>query len=170
MQETANMANHLNKLSPLNIFGGMAGILFLPLLLTLAFVGRYPTWWYSWNVNVTQFLTRVAAYALFLTDKYPSIDEEQDIKLNIPEPDKALNRGLPIVKWILALPHWLVLFFAIALVSITWLISWFSIIIFGRQPEVLFDFHVGVLRYKLRVMCYATILVTDKYPPFSLSE
>ena len=170
LEKAGTVLSHLNKLSPLSTFSAIVGILFSPLLLTLLFLGKYPTWWYEWNVQITRFLTRITAYSLFLTDKYPSIDSEQDISLNIPKPDPKLSRGLPLVKWLLATPHWIILFFAFALVSITWIISWLSIIIMGKQPKALFNFHVGILRYKLRVMCYASLLVTDKYPRFSLHE
>lgn len=149
---------------------GSAGVfLFFPIVLMLLFRKKYPKWWFDWLLALTRFGNRVAAYFLLLRDEYPSTDEEQTVHLDLTYPDaKALSRGLPLIKWFLAIPHYIILFFlAIAVIFIT-VIAWFAILFTGRYPRSLFDFVVGVFRWGLRVDAYAFILITDKYPPFSL--
>ncbi|HLB13072.1 MAG TPA: DUF4389 domain-containing protein [Dehalococcoidia bacterium] len=149
-----------------------AGLLFLPTLLMILFRQKYPRWWYDWNLNLTKFGTRVLAYLALLRDEYPSTDEEQAVHIEILYPDaKAdLNRWLPLVKWFLAIPHYIVLFFLGIAAFVVVVIAWFAILFTGRYPRSLFDFVVGVFRWSLRVTVYAFILTTDRYPPFSLSE
>ena len=146
------------------------GIVVLPLILMILFKKKYPRWWYDWNLNFTKFSTRVGAYFLLLTDKYPSTDEEQLVHIDIPYPDsqKDLKRGMPLVKWFLAIPHWIVLAFLGIATYIVTIIAWFAILFTGRFPRGLFDFVLGVMRWGFRVMCYAMIMITDKYPPFAL--
>ncbi len=147
------------------------GILFLPPLLMILFRQKYPRWWFDWSLALLKFQNRVAAYVLLLRDEYPSTDEEQTVYLDIPYPDvqASLNRWLPLVKWILAIPHYIILvFLAIALIVAT-IIAWFAILFTGRYPAGLFSFVVGVMRWENRVIAYAFVLVTDRYPPFSLS-
>ena len=151
-------------------FGGVA-ILFLPVLLTLVFRQKYPRWWFDWNLNLSRFLARVGAYALLLRDEYPSTDEEQAVHLDFAYPDaQRLDRLLPIVKWFLAIPHWIVIGFLWMGAMVCVVIAWFAILFTGRYPRNLFDFVVGVLRWTMRVEAYAVLLITDRYPPFSLSE
>jgi hypothetical protein len=147
------------------------GILFVPVLLMLLFRGKYPRWWFDWNLSLSRFLARVGAYALLLRDEYPSTDEEQAVHLNFAYPDASrLSRGLPIIKWFLAIPHYFVLFFLGIGVCVCVIIAWFAILFTGRYPRSLFDYVVGVYRWSLRVEAYAFLLITDEYPPFSLSE
>ena len=146
------------------------GILFLATLLMILFRQKYPRWWFDWNIALTKFGTRVGAYIGLLTDVYPSTDEEQSVHIEIPYPDvpKDLNRWLPLVKWLLAIPHYIVLcFLGIAAVACV-IVAWFAILFTGRYPRGLFDFVVGVSRWGLRVSAYAFLLTTDQYPPFSL--
>jgi hypothetical protein len=146
------------------------GIIFVPTLLMLLFRWKYPRWWFDWNLNLTRFSTRVGAYFLLLTDAYPSTDEEQGIRVDLPYPDpkKDLKVGLPLVKWFLAIPHYIVLaFLAVAVVFVT-IVAWFAILFTGRYPKGMHSFVVGVMRWALRVSAYAFLLVTDSYPPFSL--
>lgn len=149
-----------------------AGLVFLPTLLMILFRKKYPRWWFDWNLALTKFSTRVSVYFALLTDVYPSTDEEQSVAINIEYPDaqKDLNRWLPLVKWIMAIPHYIVLVFLGIAAWVVTVIAWFAILFTGRYPRDLFDFVVGVYRWALRVSGYAFILVTDKYPPFSLSE
>ena len=150
--------------------GGVA-ILFFPVLLMLVFRQKYPRWWFDWNLNLSRFLARVGAYALLLRDEYPSTDEEQAVHLDFAYPDaQRLDRLLPIVKWFLAIPHWIVLGFLWIGAAVCVIIAWFAILFTGRYPRSLFDFVVGVLRWTMRVEAYAFLLITDRYPPFSLSE
>jgi hypothetical protein len=146
------------------------GILFLATLLMILFRQKYPRWWFDWNIALVKFSTRVGAYIGLLTDVYPSTDEEQSVHIEIPYPDvpKDLNRWLPLVKWLLAIPHYIVLAcLAIAAIFCV-VIAWFAILFTGRYPRGLFDFVVGVSRWGLRVGAYAFLLTTDQYPLFSL--
>jgi hypothetical protein len=148
------------------------GILFLPTLLMLVFRQKYPRWWFDWNLALSRFGYRVVVYLALLRDEYPSTDEGQAVHLDAPYPDaqRELNRWLPLVKWLLALPHYVVLVF-LALASIVCVvIAWFAILFTGGYPRGLFDFVVGVLRWSWRVSAYAFLLLTDQYPPFRLSE
>lgn len=148
------------------------GILTLPTLLMLIFRQKYPRWWFDWNVALTSFSYRVTAYLLLLRDEYPSTDDEQSVHLRIVYPDAKLelNRWLPLVKWLLAIPHYIVLAVLGLAAFVCVVMAWFAILFTGRCPRALFDFVVGVLRWSFRVSAYAFILTTDSYPPFRLSE
>ena len=147
------------------------GVLFFATLLMIVFRQKYPRWWFDWNLNLMRFGNRVAAYALLLDDAYPSTDEDQSVHLDFPYPDARndLNRWLPLVKWLLAIPHYIVLFFLAIAAFVCVVIAWFAILFTGRYPRGLFAFVVGVARWYNRVVGYAFTLVTDRYPPFSLS-
>jgi len=148
------------------------GILFLPIILMLLFRQKYPRWWFDWNVALTRFGTRVLTYLALLRDEYPSTDEDQAVHIEIAYPDakQDLNRWLPLVKWLLAIPHYIVLFFLSIAAFVYIVIAWFAILFTGRYPRGLFDFVVGLFRWYLRVAAYAFLLTTDSYPPFSLRE
>ena len=150
---------------------GTGGVLFLATVLMLLFRQKYPRWWFEWNVGVTRFGTRVSAYLALLRDEYPATDDDQAVHLVIPYPDARyeLNRWLPLVKWILAVPHYVVLCVLGLAACVCVLIAWFAILFTGRYPRGLFDFVVGVLRWSLRVTAYALLLTTDRYPPFKLA-
>lgn len=150
--------------------GGIVVGLFAATGLMILFRQRYPRWWFDFALELNRFSTRVSAYLFLLTDRYPSTVEKQAVQLDIvyPEVKQDLNRWLPLVKWLLALPHYLVLLILMVGVLIATLIAWFSILFTGRYPKGLFDFVVGVSRWNLRVTAYAFLLTTDKYPPFSL--
>ncbi len=149
-----------------------AGLVFLPIILMLLFRQKYPRWWFDWNVALTKFSVRVAAYIGLLTDVYPSTDEEQSAHIEIPYPDakNELNRWLPLVKWLLAIPHYVILVFLGIASIVCVVIAWFAILFTGRYPRGLFDFIVGVYRWSLRVEAYTLLLTTDRYPPFRLSS
>jgi hypothetical protein len=147
-----------------------AGLLFFPLLLMILFRQKYPRWWFDWNLNVLRFSNRVTAYLALLDDHYPSTDEEQSVHLDLAYPDAGqLNRWLPLVKWFLAIPHYVVLIFLGIGAVVAVIVAWFVIVFTGRYPESLFRYVVGVLRWSNRVTSYAFLLVTDAYPPFQLS-
>jgi len=151
-------------------FASGVGLLFLPIVLMLLFRQKYPRWWFDWNLNLLRFSNRVTAYLALLDDRYPSTDEEQGVHLNLDYPDaRQLNRWLPLVKWFLAIPHYIVLFFLSIGALVAVIVAWFAIIFTGRYPEILFRYVVGVIRWSNRVTAYAFLLVTDEYPPFQLS-
>lgn len=150
--------------------GGIVSGLFVATLLMILFRLRYPRWWFDFALELTRFSARIGAYAALLTDDYPSTVEEQKVHIEIDYPDveRDLNRWLPLVKWFLAIPHIVVLVFLSVAALFAVLVSWFAILFTGRYPRGLFDFVVGVGRWSLRVQAYAFLLVTDRYPPFSL--
>jgi hypothetical protein len=149
---------------------GGSGLLFLPPLLMIVFRQKYPRWWYEWNLELLRFTNRIGVYLALMDDRYPSTDEQQSVRLDAPYPDAraGLNRWLPIVKWLLAIPHYIVLFFLWIGAVIAVVIAWFAILFTGRYPRGLFDYVEGVIRWHNRVVGYAFILVTDDYPPFRL--
>jgi hypothetical protein len=148
-----------------------AGLVVLPTVLMLVFRQKYPRWWFDWNLELLRFLNRIGVYLALLDDRYPSTDERQSVTLVMPYPDAAndLSRWLPIVKWLLAIPHYIVLFFLGIAAFFAVVFAWFAILFTGRYPRGLFDFVVGVSRWYNRVVGYAFVLVTDRYPPFRLS-
>ena len=150
--------------------GGGVGILFIPVVLMLLFREKYPRWWYDWNLQLSRFTNRIVVYFALMDDRYPSTDEEQAVRLNFPYPDveRDLSRGLPLIKWLLAIPHYFVLFFLTIGAWIAAIVAWFAILFTGRYPRSLFDYIEGVIRWHNRVGAYAFLLITDRYPPFSL--
>jgi hypothetical protein len=151
--------------------GGAAAFLFFGPLLMILFRQKYPRWWFDWNLEVLRFENRITAYLALMDDRYPSTDERQSVHLDFAYPDaqRDLNRWLPLVKWLLAIPHYIVLLFLWLAALVTVVITWFAILFTGRYPRGLFEFVDGVLRWTNRVAGYAFILVTDEYPPFRLS-
>lgn len=150
--------------------GGIVAGLFMATLLMILFRQRYPRWWFDFARELTRFATRIGAYVVLLTDEYPSTVDEQKVHLDIDYPvvERDLNRWLPLVKWFLAIPHYFVLFFLSIGAFVVVIIAWFAVLITGHYPRGMFDFVVGVGRWALRVNAYAFLLVTDRYPPFSL--
>ena len=150
---------------------GAGGLLFFGPLLMIVFRCKYPRWWFDWNLELMRFSNRVGAYLTLLSDRYPSTDEHQYVRLDFAHPDARvdLNRWLPLVKWFLAIPHYIVLAFLWLAALVVIVIAWFAILFTGRYPRGMFDFVVGVGRWTNRVVAYAFTLVTDRYPPFQLS-
>ncbi|MDE2893219.1 MAG: DUF4389 domain-containing protein [Chloroflexota bacterium] len=150
--------------------GWFAAAFFLPLILMLLFRRKYPHWWFDFLLNLSRFQYRISAYISLLTDQYPSTDEEQSVHLELDYPDAdQLNQFLPIVKWLLLIPHYIALVILGILAFLATIVAWFSILITGKHPRPLFDFAVGVGRYWLRIEAYGFLLITDRYPPFRLS-
>ncbi len=154
------------------LYVSVGGLLVLPILLMILFRRKYPRWWFDWNLEILRFASRVGSYSSLLRDEYPSTDDEQSVHLNIAYPDVTaeLNRWLPLFKWILAIPHYIVLFFLGIAAFIVIIIAWFAILFTGRYPRDSFNFVVGVMRWSIRVEAYAFLMVTDEYPPFHLSQ
>jgi hypothetical protein len=150
---------------------GAGGLLFFAPLLMILFRRKYPRWWFDWNLELQRFTNRVLAYILLMDDRYPATDQPQAVHLDYVYPDagRDLNRWLPLVKWFLAIPHYIVLVFLWIAVIVVAIIAWFSILFTGRYPRGMFDFVQGVIRWGARVGAYALVLVTDRYPPFSLA-
>jgi hypothetical protein len=153
------------------VAAGAGGLLFLGPLLMILFRQKYPRWWFDWNLELQRFGNRVGVYLALMDDRYPSTDEHQAVHLDYPYPDaqRDLNRWLPLVKWLLAIPHLIVLFFLDIAAVVVVIVAWFAILFTGRYPRGLFDFVEGVIRWHNRVIGYAFVLVTDRYPPFRLS-
>jgi hypothetical protein len=152
--------------------GAVLGGLWVAIALMIAVRVLYPRWWFDFARELTRFGARVGAYFALLTDRFPSTVDEQSVHLEIdyPNVERDLNRWLPLVKWLLAIPHYIVLVFLFIGAAVAIVIAWFAILITGRYPRPLFDYVVGVSRWSLRVSAYAFLLVTDRYPPFSLQE
>jgi amino acid permease len=152
--------------------GSIASALAIATALMIVFRQRYPRWWFDFALEFTRFAARVGAYLALLTDRYPSTTDEQSVHLDVDYPEdveRDLNRWLPIVKWLLAIPHFIILAVLSVGAVLAVIVAWFAIVFTGRYPRALFDYVVGVSRWWLRVDAYATLLVTDRYPPFSLS-
>ncbi len=147
------------------------GLLFFGPLLMILFRQKYPRWWFDFNLQLTRFSARVSSYLALMSDRYPSTDEEQSVHLELDYPDvkEDLNRWLPLVKWFLAIPHYVVLLFLGIAAVFAVMFAWFAILFTGRYPRGIFDFVEGVMRWGLRVQAYSMLLVTDQYPPFRLA-
>ncbi len=153
------------------VVAGFGGALFFGPLLMILFRRKYPRWWFDWNLELQRFANRVTVYLALMDDRYPSTDDHQSVLLAYPYPvaDRELNRWLPLVKWLLAIPHYIVLVFLHLAAIVAVVIAWFAILFTGAYPRAVFDFVEGVLRWQNRVVAYAFTLVTDAYPPFRLN-
>lgn len=153
------------------VTAGAGGLLVLGPLLMILFRRKYPRWWFDWNLELLRFTNRVGIYLALMHDRYPSTDEQQSVHLDVDYPDarQDLNRWLPLVKWILAIPHYVVLLFLWIGALVAVVVAWFAILFTGRYPRSLFGFVEGVIRWGNRVTAYAFLLATDRYPPFRLA-
>ena len=153
------------------VAAGAGGLLFFGPLLMIVFRRKYPRWWFDWNLELQRLGNRVGAYLALMDDRYPSTTDHRSVHLDYAYPDagRELNRWLPLVKWFLAIPHYLVLFFLNIAVVVVVIIAWFAILFTGHYPRGIFKFVEGVIRWNSRVAAYAFLLVTDRYPPFRLS-
>jgi hypothetical protein len=146
-----------------------AGLIALPAALAIVVRQVYPSYVLAFNEAVLSLQTRVDVYLLLLSDQYPSIEENDIVSVTFPEVDaKQLNRWLPLVKWLLALPLYIVGIVYIVYAALLTLLGWFSILFTGNYPEVCAEGVVGTIAYWNRVVGYAFLLVTDEYPTFSL--
>ncbi len=149
--------------------GIAAGFLILPLVLALVVRQAYPSYLLAFNEALISLQTRLTAYMVVLTDEYPSIEDNDVVSVTFPEVDpKALNRFLPLVKWLLALPLYIVgIIYAIYAIFLT-LFAWINVIFTGNYPERCAEGVVGTIAFWNRVTGYALLMVTDEYPTFSL--
>jgi hypothetical protein len=149
---------------------GTTGLVFVPTLLMLLFRQKYPRWWFDWNLELQRFFNRIGVYLALMDDRYPSTDERQSVTLDYDYPDaQNLSRWLPLVKWLLAIPHYILLALMSIAAFFVVIFAWFAILFTGRYPRSLFEFVEGVGRWYNRVVAYAFTLVTDDYPPFRLN-
>ncbi len=168
-QWTSNTSTAAHSTSA--VAAGAGGLLFFAPLLMIVFRRKYPRWWFDWNLELQRFGNRFGAYMALMDDRYPSTTDHQSVHLDYAYPDaeRELNQWLPLVKWFLAIPHYIVLFFLNIALFVVVIIAWFAILFTGNYPRGIFDFVEGVIRWNNRVIAYAFILVTDQYPPFRLS-
>lgn len=150
-------------------FGG--GLLILPTALMIVFEEKYPRWWFDFNRELLRFFTRITVYFACMTDEYPSTDDQQSVHLELQYPDarQDLDRFMPLVKWLLAIPHYIILFFLTLGAIAATIYAWFVILFTGRYPSDVFELVEGIIRWHLRVYSYALLLTTDEYPPFKLA-
>jgi hypothetical protein len=149
---------------------GGTGLLIVPTALMIVFRQKYPRWWFDWNLQLLRFANRVGVYLALMDDGYPSTDEQQSVHLDFPYPDaqEGLNRWLPLVKWLLAIPHYIALILLYIGAVVVVICAWFAILFTGRYPRGMFEYTEGVIRWHNRVLGYSWLLVTDEYPQFSL--
>ncbi len=163
--------NTMANPSGAGVAAGVGGLLFFAPLLMIVFRRKYPRWWFDWNLELLRFINRVIVYLALMDDRYPSTDEQQSVHLDFPYPDaqRDLNQWLPLVKWLLAILHYIALLGLGIAVVVLVIVAWFVILFTGRYPQSIFDFVEGVIRWANRVIGYALVLVTDQYPPFRLA-
>ena len=149
---------------------GAAGIVFLPTLLALLFRKKYPSFVLTFNHAVLELGTRVFAYLFLLNDDYPSIERNPNVAVIFPdiEGGAKLNRWLPLVKWFLAIPHYIVGSIYIALSVFVSVIAWVQTSATGKYPAWAGEIVLGSFAYWNRVQGYMLLLVTDEYPTFRL--
>ena len=167
---SSNWSSVSGHATTVSLSGG--GLLFAAPLLMIVFRQKYPRWWFDWNLELLRFTNRVGVYLALMDDTYPATDEQQAVRVDFGYPDakEDLNRWLPLVKWLLAIPHYVVLFFLYIGAVVAVVMAWFAILFTGRYPEGIFNYVEGVIRWANRVAGYALILVTDEYPPFRLGQ
>lgn len=155
-----------------HVAGVAVGFIVLPAALMIIFEEKYPRWWFDFNWQLTSFALRIGVYLLLIDDRYPSTTDQQSVKLTLEYPDvkQDLSRFMPIIKWLLAIPHWVILFFLWLGAFFGTIYAWFMILFTGRYPRDVFEYIVGVQRWHLRVVGYCALLVTDEYPPFRLES
>ena len=149
-----------------------AEALSLAIAMMILFKEKYPKWWFEWHIGITKLTYRIAAYVFLMRDEYPSTDHDQSVQIDVPYPDvkNDLKRWMPLVKWILVIPHIIVLIIIFIGVVLGTIFALFAILFTGKYPIAIFKFNAGFLRWSLRVSAFALLLTTDQYPPFRLSE
>ena len=148
----------------------VAGLFVVPVVLTLLFKGVYPSYVLAFNKAIMALSVRICAYFLVLTDDYPSIEANEKVGIEFPDVQggRILSRGLPLVKWFLAIPLYIVGAVYMVYAIILTLLAWFTIVFTGEYPEWCASGVIGTIAYWNRVYGYAFALVTDEYPSFTL--
>jgi len=149
---------------------GTTGVIVIPALLAIVVRGKYPSYVLTFNHALVELSTRLAAYVLILNDKYPSIEANSKVAVLFPDVEggKKLNRWLPLVKWFLAIPHYIVGAVYLVISLVVTFIAWIQTSITGKYPEWAGEIVLGTISYWNRVQGYMLLLVTDKYPTFRL--
>jgi hypothetical protein len=157
------------RTTTLTVAGG--GLLVVAPAVMILFRRSYPRWWFDWNREMQRFGNRVLVYLALMDDRYPSTTDHQSVRLEYEYPDAAreLNQWLPLVKWLLAIPHVLVLAVLWLASAVVVVCAWFAILFTGHYPRAMFALVEGTLRWQNRVVAYALLMITDQYPPFRLS-
>jgi hypothetical protein len=147
----------------------VVSVIHLIAFFAILFTTKYPQQLFEFALNVYRWQMNVSGYVGLMRDEYPPFSWEPGQYPVTFEIDYAeqLNRWLPLIKWLLAFPHYIVLTFLFIAASVVWIIAFFAILFTRRFPQGLFDFNVGVLRWWQRVNAYV-YLMRDEYPPFSL--
>ena len=156
----------------LGLISTYAEALSFAIAMMILFREKYPKWWFDWNIGITKFTYRIAAYFLLMRDEYPATDEDQSVQITVPYPDvkNDLKRWMPLVKWILVIPHLIILVLLFFGVMASTIFALLAILFSGKYPKRIFDFVEGFLRWTLRVSAFTLLLTTDEYPPFRLKE
>ena len=156
----------------LGLISTYAEALSFAIAMMLLFQEKYPKFWFEWNIGITKFAYRIAAYFFLMQDDYPSTDQAQSVQITVPYPEvkNDLKRWMPLVKWILVIPHIIVLVFLFIGVIFSTIFALLAILLTGKYPQEIFNFVEGFLRWTLRVSAYALLLTTDEYPPFRLKD
>jgi hypothetical protein len=130
-------------------------------------LSRCGRWWFDWNLELQRFTNRVGVYLALMDDRYRATEDHQSVRLDYlyPDAERDLNRWLPLVKWLLAIPHYVVLFFLDIAAFVVVIVAWFAILFTGSYPRGMFGFVEGVIRWNIRVTAYTLIFVTGWYPP-----
>lgn len=139
--------------------------------LMIIFRKKYPRWWFDFQVELNRFVLRITAYFLLMSNEYPSTDDHQNVDYQLAYPDATkLNRFLPLVKWLLAIPHYIVLWVLGILGLVLLVAHWFYALIAGKPNATIFGYFLGYARYYERVYAYVVLLATDRYPAFSFGR
>jgi Domain of unknown function (DUF4389) len=148
---------------------GVVNIIQLIAFFAILFTTKYPRPLFEFVVNIFRWQSNVTAYIGLMRDEYPPFSWERGqypVTFEIEYPER-LNRWLPLVKWLLAFPHYIALLGLFIAAAVVWIIAFFSVLFTMNFPRGMFDFNVGVLRWWQRVNAYVYFM-RDEYPPFSL--
>jgi uncharacterized protein DUF4389 len=147
----------------------VASIIHLIAFFAILFTTKYPQSLFDFVVNIYRWQANLYAYLGLMRDEYPPFSWEPGqypVTFEVDYPPE-LNRWLPLVKWLLAVPHYIALLFLGLAALVVWVIAFFAILFTATYPRGMFHFIVGVMRWGNRVNAYVYFM-RDEYPPFSL--